>query len=158
MRFSLVPACLFGLLIAACLAAGAWMTEGSLLKAHRGLLESRFAIALDRAAEGATHAASLGVGLESQEDTLGAALRRERALDPDILGMAVQDALGRRLYSEGAVPDPAPPGTLEKNLLDDLGLPFGRVLLRYDPRALEAPAAEIRRDMRGHALPVVAGA
>lgn len=156
MRFPLIPACLFGLLIVVCLAAGAWMTEGSLLKAHRGLLESRFAIALDRAAEGATHAASLGVGLESQEEALGAALRRERALDPDILGMAVQDAQGRRLYGEGVVPDPAPPGTLGQTLLDDLGLPFGRILLRYDSRALDAPAAEIRRDMRRHVLPVVA--
>lgn len=158
MRFPLIPAFLFSLLIAACLAAGAWMTEGSLLKAYRGILESRFDIALDRVAEGATHAASLGVGLESQEATLGAALRRERALDADILGMAVQDAQGRRLYGDGLLPDPAPPGTLGQNLLDDLGLPAGRILLRYDPRALEAPSAEIRQDMRRHALPVVAGA
>jgi predicted MFS family arabinose efflux permease len=158
MRFPLIPAFLFSLLIATCLAAGTWMTEGSLLKAYRGILESRFAIALDRAAEGATHAASLGVGLDSQEDTLGAALRRERALDPAILGMAVQDARGRRLYGEGAVPDPVPSGTLRQTLLDDLGLPFGQILLRYDPRALAAPSAEIRRDMRRHAVPVVAGA
>ncbi|WP_368643798.1 MFS transporter [Castellaniella ginsengisoli] len=158
MRFPLIPAFLFSLLIAACLAAGAWMTEGSLLKAYRGILESRFAIALDRTAEGAMHAASLGVSLDSQEGTLGAALRRERALDADILGMAVQDARGRRLYSEGAMPEPAPPGTLGQTLLDDLGLPAGRILLRYDPRALEVPSAAIRQDMRGHALPVVAGA
>ncbi|WP_368647466.1 MFS transporter [Castellaniella ginsengisoli] len=158
MRFPLIPAFLFSLLIAACLAAGAWMTEGSLLKAYRGILESRFAIALDRTAEGAMHAASLGVSLDSQEGTLGAALRRERALDADILGMAVQDAQGRRLYSEGAMPEPAPPGTLGQTLLDDLGLPAGRILLRYDPRALEVPSAAIRQDMRGHALPVVAGA
>lgn len=158
MRFPLIPAFLFGLLIAACLAAGVWMTEGSLLKAYRGILESRFAIALDRAAEGATHAASLGVSLDSQEETLGAALRRERALDPDILGMAVQDARGRRLYGEGLVPDPTPSGTLRKTLIDDLGLPFGQILLRYDPRALETPAAEIRRDMRRQAWPVTAGA
>src|SRR5690606_12335140 len=112
----------------------------------------------DRTAEGAMHAASLGVSLDSQEGTLGAALRRERALDADILGMAVQDAQGRRLYSEGAMPEPAPPGTLGQTLLDDLGLPAGRILLRYDPRALEVPSAASRQDMRGHALPVVAGA
>lgn len=158
MRFPLIPAFLFSLLIAACLAAGAWMTEGSLLKAYRGILESRFAIALDRVAEGATHAASLGVGLESQDATLGAALGRERALDADILGMAVQDAQGRRLYGDGLLPDPAPPGTLGQTLHDDLGLPSGRILLRYDRRALEAPSAEIRQDMRRHALPIVAGA
>ncbi|MHA3904775.1 MFS transporter [Castellaniella sp. WN] len=157
MRFPLIPAFLSGLLIAACLAAGAWMTEGSLLKAYRSILESRFAIALDRAAEGATHAASLGVSLDSQEETLGAALRRELVLEPDILGMAVQDARGRRLYGEGPVPDPSPPGVLRRALLDDLGLPIGQILLRYDPRALESPSAEIRRDMRGHAVPVVAG-
>ncbi|MGB3277469.1 MAG: MFS transporter [Castellaniella sp.] len=158
MRFPLIPAFLFSLLIAACLAAGAWMTEGSLLKAYRGILESRFAIALDRTAEGAMHAVSLGVSLDSQEGTLGAALQRERALDADILGMAVQDARGRRLYSDGAVPETAPPGTLGQTLLDDLGLPAGRILLRYDLRALEVPSAAIRQDMRGHALPVVAGA
>ncbi len=158
MRFPLIPAFLFSLLVAACLAAGAWMTEGSLLKAYRGILESRFAIALDRTAEGATHAASLGVDLDSQEDTLGAALRRERTLDADILGMVVQDARGRRLYGDGLVPEPAPPGTLGQTLLDDLGLPAGRILLRYDPRALDIPSAEIRRDMRRHALPVAAGA
>ncbi|KAB0593889.1 hypothetical protein, partial [Castellaniella defragrans] len=158
MRFPLIPAFLFSLLIALCLAAGTWMTEGSLLKAYRGILESRFAIALDRAAAGATHAAALGVGLDSQEETLGAALRRELDLDPGILGMAVDDARDRRLYGAGAVPEPAPPGTLRQTLLDDLGLPIGRILLRYDPRALASPAAEIRRGMRGHAAPIVAGA
>ncbi|WP_323029521.1 MFS transporter [Castellaniella defragrans] len=158
MRFPLIPAFLFSLLIALCLAAGTWMTEGSLLKAYRGILESRFAIALDRAAAGATHAAALGVGLDSQEETLGAALRRELDLDPGILGMAVEDARGRRLYGAGAVAEPAPPGTLRQTLLDDLGLPIGRILLRYDPRALASPAAEIRHGMRGHAAPIVTGA
>ncbi|WP_043680312.1 MFS transporter [Castellaniella defragrans] len=157
MRFPLVPAFLFSLLIAVCLSAGAWMTEGSLLKAYRGILESRFAIALDRTAEGAMHAASLGVSLESQEGTLGAALRRERALDADILGMSVQDARGRSLYGDGLLPEPASPGTLGRDLIDDLGLPAGRILLRYDTRALEIPSVEIRQAMRGHAVPIVAG-
>jgi len=131
MRFPLVPAFLFSLLIAVCLSAGAWMTEGSLLKAYRGILESRFAIALDRTAEGAMHAASLGGSLESQEGTLGAALRRERALDADILGMSVQDARGRSLYGDGLLPEPASPGTLGRDLIDDLGLPAGRILFGF---------------------------
>ena len=158
MRSSLIPAFLFSVLIALCLAVGTWMTEGALLKAYRGILESRFAIALDRVAEGATHAAALGVALDSQEDTLGAALRRELQLDPDIAGMAVEDTRGQRLHDAGSVSDPVPADALHQTMLDDLGLPIGRIVLQYDPAVLASPSADIRDALRGHAGPVVAGA
>ncbi|MFG1244786.1 hypothetical protein V5F31_20660 [Xanthobacter sp. V7C-4] len=152
----------FALIAAACVAFGAYFSYVTLLNAHRSVIEARFGIAAERAADVAEQAASLGIALPAQS-TLTSLLDREARVEPAIRSMDLADEHGIVLFSS----DPARVGMAEaqdggrgltRPVRNDLNEVIGHVVVRYDPQILAAGAAALGEDLKVIALPALIGA
>lgn len=147
MRALMHLALLVSLLVAGCLATGAWFAEGTLQRAHLNAVESRFNITLDRIASSAENAAALGISLPMQA-RLPYILMDERTQDPDIDWISVVDASHQMLFQDGVAHNSNADRVLNHAIHDDLGLMIGQVQLHYTPDATTQPALVIHQTIQ----------
>lgn len=152
----------FALIAAACVAFGAYFSSVTLGNAYRSAVEARFAVTAERLAAVVERAASLGIALQAQT-TLTGLLEAEARIEPALRSIDLVDEHNVVVFSSvptrvGQTLEAAPAHTVRRTALNDLEVPIGRVVMRYDPATLEAGGETLRADLWRIAWPALAGA
>ncbi|WP_238119659.1 MULTISPECIES: hypothetical protein [unclassified Xanthobacter] len=152
----------FALIAAACVAFGTYFANATLSGAYGTAVEARFKVTATRISSIIERAASLGIAVPVQR-TLTEVLRREARLEADLISIDIADERGAIVFSSapervGQVADAAAPHQVVSLVRNDFDAIIGRVIMRYDPRALAMVADEIHGALWAVAWPTLAGA
>lgn len=152
----------FALIAAACVAFGAYFSSVTLLNAHRHTVEARFAYTAERLVAVVERAAALGIALPAQT-TVASLLEQEARIEPALLSIDLVDEHGTVIFSSdshrlGRAEGATPAYAVSRVARNDFDVPIGRVVMRYDPRVLDAGAEALRVDLWRIGWPVLLAA
>lgn len=155
----------FAVIIGFAMALAAYMNFSGVRSAYLDLIRSRMAMTADGIANDISTANALGIRL-TEQTTLSELLRRQAATDPLTLSIDVAADGGKVVFSSDdariATADTAAADSHafreEQRIVNDLGEPVGRVIVRLDRVAMDAEIGKLRFDILNGAVPAGLGA
>ncbi len=164
LRLALGTMPLFAAIVGFAVALGAYMTYSSIMVSYRNVIESRLTVVAEQLVSAIETAQSLGIPL-SEQVTLPPVLAAQVRSDPILMSIDLHARDGRILFSSdpvrtGRAVDPVEPEggvlVLRRDIINDLGVTAGVLLLRYDEAPIAHETQRIARATRATALPVAA--